>query len=49
MFFMGRLQIAVLLAALFASHVSGSPPRKFVETKPNFVILFTDDVSFYHK
>ena len=38
---LGRLQIATVLAALFVSAVSGSP----VETKPNFVIIFADDVS----
>ena len=36
--------LAVLFAVLVISHVSGSP-QKIKESKPNFVILFADDVS----
>ena len=36
--------IALLLVALFVSHISGASQRN-KNTKPNFVILFADDVS----
>ena len=46
MFFLSKYQITVLLVALCVSQGSGSPSRRFEETKPNFVIFFADDVSY---
>ena len=46
MFPKGRLKEALLLAALVVSQVSGSPHKnKETNAKPNFVVLFADDVS----
>ena len=45
-----RRKNALLLAAVFAGHIITAVPQKSNESKPNFVILFADDVSsFMHK
>ena len=40
-----RLKEALLLAVVALNYVSGTP-HKIKESKPNFVILFADDVSY---